>query len=249
MLNYRRIIATSTNPFAIFLRRVRRGIIHFSLPIPSVLLKPIVWMYLLVNGCYRFLKRVFVAEPFFKAHCRKYGRNVHTGIYLHWIAGKGDIILGDDVTFDGKLSITFASRFSDCPTLEIGDGTDLSHGCSLTIGKRITIGKHCMIAAGSWLFDSSGHSTDPASRLANLPPAPEEVKPITIGDNVWIGRHSMIFPGVTVGEGSVISAGSVVMVDVPPYTVVAGNPARRIASLTPPPALRDVPDSAIVPLS
>jgi acetyltransferase-like isoleucine patch superfamily enzyme len=59
------------------------------------------------------------------------------------------------------------------------------------------------------------------------------VRPITLGDNVWVGRNAMIFPGVTVGEGSVVSAGAVVTSDVPPNTVVAGNPARRIASVAP----------------
>lgn len=215
------------------------------MPIPAVLVRPIVLAYSFTKGCYRFLKRVLIAEPFFKSQCRQVGRNVHTGHYLHYISGKGDIIVGNDVTLDGQCGIKFASRFSDRPTLEIGDGSDLSHRCTLTIAKRITIGKHCMIAAGSWLFDSSGHSTDPASRLANLPPPSEEVKPITIGDNVWIGRNSTVFPGVTIGEGSVISAGSVVMVDVPSYTVVAGNPARRIASLTPP-SPPDVPDGVRV---
>lgn len=95
------------------------------------------------------------------------------------------------------------------------------------------------------MFDSSGHSTDPAARLAGLQPPEHEVKPITIGDNVWIGRNVSIFPGVTVGEGSVISAAAVVMSDVLPYTVVAGNPARRVSALTPPAAVPDDPAAAV----
>lgn len=50
--------------------------------------------------------------------------------------------------------------------------------------------------------------------------------PITIGDDVWIGGHSTILPGVTIGVGAVIAAGSVVTCDVAPRTLVAGNPAR-----------------------
>ena len=57
---------------------------------------------------------------------------------------------------------------------------------------------------------------------------------MTIGDNVWIGRHSMIFPGVTIGDGCIISAGAVVVSDVPAYTVVAGNPTRRVGTLKAP---------------
>jgi acetyltransferase-like isoleucine patch superfamily enzyme len=57
------------------------------------------------------------------------------------------------------------------------------------------------------------------------------VQPITIGDNVWIGRNALVFPGVTVGENSIVAAGAVVTSDVPPGSVVAGNPARRIAKV------------------
>ncbi|MBK6843379.1 MAG: hypothetical protein IPG88_13930 [Gemmatimonadetes bacterium] len=63
-------------------------------------------------------------------------------------------------------------------------------------------------------------------------PDSESVKPIRICDNVWIGGQSIIFPGVTIGTGTIVAAGSVVVADVPEFVVVAGNPARRIAMLT-----------------
>jgi acetyltransferase-like isoleucine patch superfamily enzyme len=57
------------------------------------------------------------------------------------------------------------------------------------------------------------------------------VKPVRIHDNVWIGRNAIVHPGVTIGEGSIVSAGAVVMSDVPPMSIVAGNPARKIGTL------------------
>lgn len=63
------------------------------------------------------------------------------------------------------------------------------------------------------------------------PPDPQSVRPVRIGNKVWVGRQSMILPGVTVGEGAVIGAASVVTRDIPPYTVWAGNPAKFIRSL------------------
>lgn len=231
MSNLRHTLARSPHPFARFVRTVYYGVRNFSLPVPMIVVRPLVWFYLFLNAIYRFLMRTLIAEPFFKSHCTRYGKNLHTSVYLHWISGKGDIILGDDILIDGKISITFAARFAKRPTLILGDGTDISHQCVFTIGKRITLGKHCMIAGGVWIFDSSGHPSDPAARLAGLPPDDSEVKPVTIGDNVWIGRHSMIFPGVTIGDGCIISAGAVVVSDVPAYTVVAGNPARRVGTL------------------
>src|SRR5262249_44425521 len=98
-----------------------------------------------------------------------------------------------------------------------------------TVGKQIMIGRHCHIASHVWMFDASGHPSDPAARLAGLTAAPEEVRPITVEDNVWIGRRCIIFPGVTIGEDSIVAAGAVVMSDVPANSVGAGNPARKLA--------------------
>ena len=145
--------------------------------------------------------------------------------------GQGDIIVGDDVLVDGKVGIAFAARFADRPTLTIGDHTILSHNCQLTVGRRITIGSHCLIASDVRLYDSDGHPTDPAARLAGSPPPEESSRPITIGDNVWIGTASIILKGVAIGAGSVVAAGSVVTKDVPPGVLVAGHPARVVRRL------------------
>jgi len=66
------------------------------------------------------------------------------------------------------------------------------------------------------------HPTEPAPRRAKL----EAAAPITIGDNVWIGRAAIVLPGVTIGDHSVVAAGSVVTKSVPANAIVAGNPAR-----------------------
>jgi acetyltransferase-like isoleucine patch superfamily enzyme len=110
----------------------------------------------------------------------------------------------------------------------IGDGTVIGHETNIAVGKRISIGKHCHISGATMIFDSSGHPTDPAARRAHLPPPAETVRPVTIGDDVWIGKSCIVFPGVRIGEGAIVSAGSVVRSHVPPYAVVAGNPARVV---------------------
>jgi acetyltransferase-like isoleucine patch superfamily enzyme len=188
------------------------------------------WVYLALRSLVYFLRRIAICEPLLKAYCTKYGKRLHSGVFVHWIQGKGEIILGDDVELDGKCSIQFAVRFSECPTLIIGDRTGVSHNCSFTIGKRIAIGHDCRIASDVLMFDSSGHPADPVARQEGAPPKAEDVKPITIGNNVWIGKRAVIFPGVTIGDGSIISTCAVVTGDIAPYTIVAGNPARKIGS-------------------
>jgi acetyltransferase-like isoleucine patch superfamily enzyme len=136
-------------------------------------------------------------------------------------------VAGDDVRLFGRLQIVFAVRYSDAPTLEIGDRCSIGHNVTFVIGKRISIGNDCLIANDVSVFDAPGHPTGAALRRQGAPAPAEAVKPVTIGDNVWIGQRGIIYPGVTIGEGAVVSAGSVVMNDVLPNTIVAGNPARR----------------------
>jgi acetyltransferase-like isoleucine patch superfamily enzyme len=186
------------------------------------------------------VRRVLVAEPLFKGYCASYGRNLRTGIFVHFVQGGGAIDVGDDVVVDGKSSFLFATRFSDRPTLAIGDRTGIGHDCTFAVAKRIDIGADCRIARGVWMFDSPGHPSEPDARRMGRPPDPDQVKPITIGNNVWIGGFSIIFPGVSIGEGSVIAAGSVIIADVPAFTVMAGNPARRITQLKAPAMPADV---------
>ena len=83
-------------------------------------------------------------------------------------------------------------------------------------------------------MDSNGHPADPAQRAAGEPPPEDEVRPVTIGDGVWIGVKCIVFPGVRIGNGSIISAGSVVRSHIPPYSVAAGNPAKVMLRLKKP---------------
>ena len=224
-------LAISNDPVARAIRAIYRCVRNFSLPAPIWIFRPILSVYLFLRETYYFLVRVFVCEPFFKAYCTKYGRNVHTGPFVHWIQGRGQLIVGDNVTIDGKCSFIFAVRYTDHPTLRIGNNVGIGHNSTFTIGREITIGNNVMIGGNIEMFDSPGHPTDPASRLAGLPALPEDVKPIHIEDNVWIGSGTTIFPGVTLGEGCIVARGAIVMSNVPPYVIVAGSPARQIARL------------------
>ena len=241
-----RYLRISNDRLPRFARRVYWGVNGVSLPAPRIIVRPMLWMFLAVRSVYYFVMRVFICEPLFKASCTSYGRGLHTDVFIHCVQGKGDIILGDYVEVDGKCSFGFAARFSPNPSIRIGDYTIIRGGTSFVVCKSITIGKHCKIAGGVSMFESNGHPSDPEDRMAGLPPRPQDVRPITIGDNVWIGARSIITPGVTIGEGSIVSAASVVLSDVPPYTVVAGYPARKIASLRNP-HTQDAPEVTLAP--
>jgi acetyltransferase-like isoleucine patch superfamily enzyme len=233
MPRFYRFVALSDHWAARLLRKLYHGVDGFSVPAPRVLTVPVLALMLAVRNTYYFLRRVFIAEPLFKVYCTEYGRHLHTGIYVHWVQGKGNLTVGDYVSIQGKCSFFFAARYSEKPSLTIGDHTGIGHSCSFTVGKGIRIGKHCRLGSSVVMFDAPGHPADPTARLAGLPSTDSEVRPVTIGDNVWIGTGAVIFPGVTIGDGSIVATGSVVMTDVPGNTMVAGNPARQVRALVP----------------
>lgn len=227
----RHAIATSTHPLARAIRSTYHAIRGFTLPAPRIVTIPMLYSYSALQAVYHFVMRVFICEPLLKASCKTYGRRVHTDVFVHWIDGTGDLILGDDVLLDGKCTINFASRYRERPSFIVGSRTVIGHGGIFTIGKRIQIGNDCLLAAHVWMFDASGHATEPEDRLAHREAAEDDVREIIVADNVWIGGRAIVLPGVTIGEGSIVAAGAVVTTDVPPYTVVAGNPAKQVRTL------------------
>ncbi len=110
--------------------------------------------------------------------------------------------------------------------LEIGNGTYINYGTSIGATLSIRIGANCSIGTNSTLIDNDFHSLDPEHRN-EVPPS----APIVLEDNVWLGLRVIVLRGVTIGQGSVIGAGSVVTRSIPPRSLAAGQPARVIRAL------------------
>lgn len=223
--------ARADHPLARALRSAKRHWHHFTLPAPKLLVLPMLWVFLGLRAVLFFVRGKLIAEPLLKAYCTRFGRGVTAGIYVPWVMGHGELVLGDYVHFNGKLSLKFAASFVARPRLEIGDHCDIGHEVSFVVGRGIRLGRHVQVASGVSFRDSAGHASDPAARLAGAPPDDEDVRAIVVHDNVWIGADAMILPGVEIGEGSIVTARSIVSTAVAPYTVVAGSPARRVGVL------------------
>ena len=122
--------------------------------------------------------------------------------------------------------------------LTIGDRTFIGCGV-LTIAEDVFIGSDVMLAWGVTVFDHDSHSVRFVERQNDVTDWLKGRKnwsvvrcaAVRVCDKAWIGFDSIILKGVTIGEGAVVGAGSVVTKDVPRWTIVAGNPAREIGEI------------------
>jgi acetyltransferase-like isoleucine patch superfamily enzyme len=164
--------------------------------------------------------------------------SVQIGIPSHWrsidpaqsrntrirIYGKATIKLYENTFIAPGVYIT-ASRES---ILSVGAHSYISHDTQINCRSSISIGKGCLIANRVLMMDYDGHPIISSGETFGEDTFGGKDAPITIGDNVWIGHGAMIFKGVTIGEGAIVGAGACVRKNVPPNSIVVGNPATVI---------------------
>lgn len=111
--------------------------------------------------------------------------------------------------------------------IEIGENFYANVNCVILDGARVSFGDNVFIAPGCGFY-TAGHPLDAEQRSAGL----EYAYPVTVGNNVWIGAQVCVMPGVTIGDNTVIGAGSVVTRSIPANVIAAGNPCRVIREIS-----------------
>lgn len=127
-------------------------------------------------------------------------------------------------SFGNNVNIERGAVFG--PLLEIGDNSGV--GIDSEVYGPVRIGKYVMMGPEVVIY-TSGHRHD-RTDITMIEQGDDEVKPVVIGNDVWIGRRVMIMPGVKIGDGCIIGAGAVVTKDIPPYSIAAGVPAKIVKS-------------------
>lgn len=149
--------------------------------------------------------------------------------------GGNRVCIGRHSRIEGELLV-----FAHGGEIAIGDWCFIGPGTRIWSGASIKIGDRVMISHNVNIFDSLTHPLDPAERhshfrriMAHGHPADVDLgdRPVVIEDDVWIAASATILRGVRIGQGAVVGAAAVVTGNVPPMTVVAGNPARVIRTI------------------
>jgi acetyltransferase-like isoleucine patch superfamily enzyme len=154
-------------------------------------------------------------------------------------AAGAEINIGANCLIQGQIvAERNESRINLADRVLLGGGSIIDCALSVTVERNVLISYACVIA------DSDNHSLFPEQRINDLATwmdgrrhdwSHSEMAPIRICEGAWIGARSIILKGVTIGAGAVVGMGSVVTKDVPPRTIVGGNPARVIREIGPPP--------------
>ncbi|WP_254272654.1 sugar O-acetyltransferase [Haloarcula marina] len=143
----------------------------------------------------------------------------------------------EDAERDAILTDLLGSRGEDChveppfrcdygSNVHVGENFYANFDCVVLDVCRVDIGKNCQLGPGVHIYTAT-HPLDASERIAG----PEYGKPVTVGDNVWVGGRAVLNPGVTVGDDAVVASGAVVTEDVPDNVVVGGNPATVVKEL------------------
>ena len=180
-------------------------------------------------------------------------------VLANWLAVRNICRLGIFSIAPGSRIEGRKIRFKPECSLTVGEGSMIDaaivydrSGAKITIGnrtfvgssdlisaERIDIGDDVLISWGCTIVDHNSHSTNWGERSRDVGDwiqgkkdwSSVRVKPVRICDKVWLGFNVIVLKGVTIGEGAVVAAGSVVTKDVSPHTMVAGNPARVVRGL------------------
>jgi acetyltransferase-like isoleucine patch superfamily enzyme len=157
-----------------------------------------------------------------------YGRKVQFGknVIVAWglcIRGKGTLYLGDNVNLWTNREINRFNFYDRDAVIRIGNGCRVN-GVTMECEKSITIGEECIIGSAT-VIDTDFHIIENSEHIMF---GREVSRPITIGDEVWLGSKSAVLKGSKIGDRSVVGFGAVVSGEVPSDVVVAGNPAQVV---------------------
>lgn len=178
---------------------------------------------------FRYAMRYATADPNAKIH--------RSALIRNFLGDPNAIKIGAHTDIRGELTVLW-----DGGGISFGEHSVLAEESRIVSEASVSIGNRVLISGFVDIHDTNGHPTDWRERRQDIQaimkgkfeerlPAKTIFKPIIIEDDVWIGMNSTILKGARIGRGAIVAAGSVVVGDVPAWTIAAGNPAKVIGEL------------------
>lgn len=223
-------VRAQETPFYAWLYRTAKRVRGYTLPSSRLLGALLAGERQARHAAWRWVKNQYCSQ-IMAYRCTSVGRNVVWGGEPPLVYGSGEIHIGDDVTIGNRQTWVVGLKFPAKARLVIGEGTTINYSVTISVAHSVIIGKYCLLAGDIKIFDNNSHPIDYLLRRGPHSLSAEDVAPVVIEDDVWIGNNCLIMKGVRIGRGAVVAAGAVVTKDVPPLTVVGGNPARVLKTI------------------
>lgn len=189
-----------------------------------------VWKYIFHPG--RIVKAVEWMKV--KKKFQSVGKNAKIGLAFS-IVGANSICIGENFSGGDNISLWAWEKYDgksrvQKPSLVIDDNVTITNDCVITCANKIQVGAGTLLGRGTFITDNSHGKNKELDELKILPGKRELYSkgPVNIGKNVWTGTNVCIMPGVTIGNGAIIGANSVVTHDIPAAAVAVGAPARVV---------------------
>lgn len=175
--------------------------------------------------------RIIYYTPLLKSRLKNNPKQLYLYGGLPVVIGSLDIIMGDKVRLAAMTTISGRAVGHEIPQLIIGDNVGIGWRTSISVGKSIIIGNNVRIAGDCYLAGYPGHPINAKLRALGKPEEDSQVGDIILEDDVWLATGVKVMPGVTIGRGTIVAAGSVVTKNLPSFVLAAGVPARVIKSI------------------
>lgn len=214
------------NRLFLILKKVR----SFEVPTPRVVNNVLYIFHKSLSGLANTAARLLYFTPAFKGRVSQYGKQLYLYGGLPYISGPLKISVGDNCRISGQTTLS-GRPCSDSPELVVGSNVDIGWQTTIAVGQKVVIEDNVRIAGRAFLFGYSGHPIDATRRAAGEPDDDWQTGDIVLHKDVWLCTNVCVKHGVTIGEGTIVAAGSVVTSDLPPFVIAAGNPAKPIREL------------------
>lgn len=229
--NIKTWVKEQNSPMSKLLNKLFFAIRYPAIPAFKPVFLPIFWLHSFTQKLIHEVLRIAYYTPLFRVRLKKGGDRVFLYDGFPCIEGPVDIEMGQRCRVSGISTITGRSAGEQRSKLVIGNNCSIGWQNNIAVGNEIRLGDNVRLAGKAFLAGYPGHPLNAKDRADGKPDLDSQVRPIILENDVWLGTGTTVLAGVTIGQGTIVSAGSVVTKSLPAWVIAGGNPAKVIKEI------------------
>lgn len=208
-----------------------RGFRHAAIPVVPGLHRALYALHVAIRQALSDALRIAWYTPLFQSRLARPAPRLQLYGGIPLVTGPLSIEIGADCRVSAASTFSGRTVSDTQPKLIVGRNVDIGWQTTIAVGREVRIGDNVRIAGRAFLAGYPGHPIDADARAAGAPDTDDQVGDIVLEADVWLATGVTVLPGVRIGQGTIVAAGSVVTKDLPPFVLAGGVPARPIRRL------------------